>query len=76
MDIDSKNKLQVILNKGIAEFTEHDIAFIKARASYLTKEQLEKVSHVFLDTLTPPSESQIEELQNMPIKKVKRLKKY
>lgn len=76
MDIDSKIRLQVILSKGIAEFTEHDIAFIKARASYLTDEQLEKVSHVFLSPPKPSEENKPEEVEEVKPNKFKKVKKY
>lgn len=76
MDIDSKIRLQVILKKGIAELTEHDIAFIKARVSYLTDEQLEKVSHVFLSPKESTEESEPQVVEEVAPVKSKKVKKY
>lgn len=47
--------LNDITKKEIQALTEHDVAFLKARKSYLTAEQLEKYESVLETVLEVPN---------------------
>lgn len=47
MNREAREKLERITSKSPAEITKDDIAFLKARKSYLTREQIEELSYVF-----------------------------
>ena len=47
MNPEASEKLERIISKSPAEITRDDIAFLKARKSYLTRDQVEELSYIF-----------------------------
>lgn len=47
MDRETTEYLQMLLKKDVSELTELDVGFLRARAAYLTKEQLEKIRGMY-----------------------------
>jgi hypothetical protein len=60
MDAQSKAKLDEILSKEVAAMSEDDIAFLRARRSYLTKSQAIDLADVLADFIPEP------EVEGMP----------
>ena len=47
MNPEASEKLERIISKSPTEITKDDIAFLKARKSYLTRDQIEELSYIF-----------------------------
>lgn len=47
MNPEAKEKLERITSKSPTEITKDDISFLKARKSYLTRDQIEELNYIF-----------------------------
>ena len=57
MNPEASEKLERIISKSPTEINKDDIAFLKARKSYLTREQIEELNYIFEEKIVEPKKT-------------------